>query len=103
VEWYRHSLRDVEAHPGPVVTSYSTCDSFPNRHLLNIDPEQYECLEPHEVWERCFDALQKMGRGLELRPDDWKDYYFDRGVTYMDLRAPDREARLEKKKFGVGK
>lgn len=108
----------------PVVMSYSVCEQFPNsrvagwkaRNQARIDaapPEEqerlgdeiydeFQNLPSEERWAMCMTALRsgEAGAGLELKPDDWDDYYFRDGTTCFDVAAHlDRkaeEARLKK-------
>lgn len=99
-------LRGVAEHPGPVVMSYSVCESFPNASVLDSDEDgdgsdggdaEDGERSDDETWDRCFAKLQARDDGLELQPDGWPAYYFDNGVTMMDLVAADRDERLARK------
>jgi len=90
----------------PVVTSYSVCESFPNAGVAgwlqleenqarlrkdetlrdSIHEEWYE-LSGKRQWELAMTRLrsEKVGAGLELTPDDWDEYYFDKGETLFNV------------------
>jgi hypothetical protein len=85
----------------PVVTSYSVCDQFPNRHVAGwVAPmskyedtgEEYEDtdawydLPEAERWQRAMDGLRAQGNGLELKPDNWNTFHFRDGVNGFQLR-----------------
>lgn len=86
---------------GPVVCSYSVCDSFPNFDMLPADHplmtrededrfDDFDDLTADEQWSLCVAGLrERESAGLELHPDVWKwpDYYFDGGLTAMKLAA----------------
>ncbi len=80
---------------GPVVCSFSICDSFPNYNCLPEDHplkqsrsedryDQFYELPKTEAWKQCFRGLQKQ-QSLELCPNNWKDFYFDSGQSVFTL------------------
>lgn len=80
---------------GPVVCSFSVCDSFPNYNCLPEDHplkqsrsedryDQFYELPKTETWKECFRGLREQ-RGLELRPDNWENFYFDSGQSVFTL------------------
>jgi hypothetical protein len=77
---------------GPVVTSYSVTDSFPNADIggatSETDVDAFYELPDAEQWARAIDGLRavRAGRRLELRPDDWSHYVFGDGVNGLALR-----------------
>lgn len=86
---------------GPVVCSYSVCESFPNAGVAEWEAPEDEDGEPNydawydlpheERWTLGMQALRKSGEGhdftLELRPDAWEDYIFWSGITGYDIAA----------------
>ncbi len=95
LELLRFSVR------GPIVSSYSGTSSFPYEELaiqegvwtrpggFRYAEEAWEALPKAEKWRLSVEALrrrnQKHNGKLELRPDDWEDYYFGQGVSAFDL------------------
>lgn len=93
--------------PGPVVMSYSVCESFPGPHcadwempLVMVEDDDGKLVEEpdHDAWynlpedERwtlSLSALRagKMGRHLELTPETWDGYTFRSGLSAFDIRA----------------
>lgn len=86
-------------HPGPVVTSYSVTESFPNAGIANDTgvwhpPDDkagrnnwdawYE-LSTKTQWELGMQALRQMPE-RELTPDTWNEFYFYDGTTGFDIR-----------------
>lgn len=85
----------------PVVASYSVTEQFPNaglvveRGLWKLTEEEEESgdwdrwyeLPDKEKWRLGMEALRATSKWLELKPDNWQDYYFDLGVTGFDLVA----------------
>lgn len=81
----------------PVVTSYSVCEQFPNPHATGWKPSKvdedgeadwdawYEIPES-EQWEMGMKAL-RASKMLEIRPRDWKTFYFNDGWTGFKLLA----------------
>jgi hypothetical protein len=82
---------------GPVVTSYSVCDQFPNRYVAAMpeatdpnDPEneRFYSLPESAQWAYAVEGLRsgKAGRGLEMTPENWDSFYFGSGVNGFQLR-----------------
>lgn len=75
-----------KADDSPVVCSYSVCEQFPNSGVAEWSaPEDEDGEENHDAWydlphdERwnlAMEGLRKNGGGLEMRPDEWDDFYF---------------------------
>ena len=98
---------------GPVVCSYSVCDSFPSIGLLPKDHplSLWECededideiydkfyeLPTEEVWSECMKALRAESHGLEMKPDNWESFRFGHNETAFSLRRTALD-RLEKQK-----
>ena len=86
----------------PVVTSYSVCDSFPNEVVAEWtgSNDEWYALTESERWERAVAGLrQKCANrhySLELRPDNWNDFYFDLNISALDIRAAGEAAHLKK-------
>lgn len=88
-----------EAADGPVITSYSASDSFPNpricRELGTWDPMPYdeeyawEQLSEDDRWNLAMDALRKrsseQGWGLEASPDTLANLY-GHSLTVFDMQ-----------------
>ncbi|RJQ46846.1 MAG: hypothetical protein C4534_02030 [Gaiellales bacterium] len=84
-------------HDSPVVTSYSVCDQFPNRHVAGWVPK-HEHLDPDKAWyglpegERWGEAVKGLRRinaeefPLVLSPETWETFRFGNGTTGIDLR-----------------
>jgi hypothetical protein len=94
----------------PVVTSYSVCERFPNARVagwmqrpeiqarLKQEPdddnedmlyEEWYSVPDEQRWEMAMARLRtgEAGAGLELKPDDWDEYYFNEGLTLFDVAA----------------
>lgn len=82
---------------GPVVCSYSVCESFPNFGALpddhplkqRTDDDKYDDfyeIPATEQWRLCMEELRHGGGGLEIKPEDWEDYRFGSKLTVFDLR-----------------
>lgn len=91
----------------PVVTSYSVCESFPNRTVAEWVPP-HEDAEPQDLWSevpraeqwvlgltklREHEAADPSGR-LELKPETWEGFSFSAQVSILDLVDRDFQARL---------
>ena len=70
-----------QENDSPVVLSYSVCDSFPNATVAGwgVRWEKFEQLEDSEKWLLAVTNLEESGRGLELAPQTWDDFYFAQG------------------------
>lgn len=68
-----------------VVTSFSVTDWFPH----------YE----EQSWDEAMEELRigPHGKGLEMKPENWEDYWFDDGVTLLDLGHRLKEEQREGK------
>lgn len=71
-EYLTDFLRDVELIPGPVVTSYSVCDGFPNAYVAGWESDKedswYDDLNDDERWALAYTGLLKHP-WLQLTPD----------------------------------
>ncbi|MBI2097280.1 MAG: hypothetical protein HYT40_04035 [Candidatus Sungbacteria bacterium] len=90
---------------GPVVTSYSVCEQFPNEVIAveegvwsppetaneDEDDDAWYGLPETEQWRFAMDALRIRNQAhdykIELKPDDWADYHFGDGVSAFDIVA----------------
>lgn len=91
----------------PIVMSYSVAESFPNAHLAHLamaknerdardtEVEAWDKLDAGTQWEQAFAALEAMGEGLELRPENWGSFRFTHCLSAFDLLAEDWESRLD--------
>lgn len=79
---------------GPVVTSYSVCEQFPNRHAAgwesqdDSDTDRWYDLPSAERWALAMEGLRS-GRtfaGLALTPDNWVNYRIAPGCNGFELR-----------------
>lgn len=79
----------------PIVTSYSVCEQFPNSHVADYDHPELDDGEldydawydlPHdEQWELAIRGLRESSNGLEIKPDNWNDFYFSNGFDANQL------------------
>lgn len=71
---------------GPVVTSYSVCDSFPNKQAADFDGDYdaWEALPESEQWSRALAGI-RAENGLRLQPSGWADFVFGDGTNAFDL------------------
>lgn len=92
----------------PIVTSYSVCEQFPGVHLLSPrdgEPQDHDefyewalsNLTHEQRWDRAMVELRARRASVELKPSDWRNYYFGDGITALDLTASDFGVRLDKK------
>lgn len=82
---------------GPVVMSYSVCESFPNQDVAqwevpvdedgNEDRGAWHELDEEARWNFGVAGLRTESNGLELNPNNWNDFYFNTGLTCFDVRA----------------
>lgn len=84
---------------GPVVTSYSVCEQFPNTQAAQWSPPEDEDGEENwdawydideaERWRMAIEGLRAgaMGKWLEMKPETWTGYYFGDGTTGFTVRA----------------
>lgn len=82
---------------GPVVTSYSVCDGFPNAGVAgwkdDRDGDGWYDLPDAEQWDRAWAALSQ-DNGLRLNPANWPDFYYRDGATAFSLLRTIREPEL---------
>lgn len=81
----------------PIVMSYSVCEQFPNAHVANfeypilgtgeLDYDAWYDLPYLDRWEMAIRALRELNSGLELKPDNWNDFYFGNGMSASKLLA----------------
>lgn len=94
----------VESGQGPVVTSYSVCESFPNRYLLGSEffvpwtegqeenpeddaaRERWEKLSNDEAWALATDGLRTREYRREISPEE-QDIGYQSGASAFDLMA----------------
>lgn len=85
----------------PVVCSFSVSESFPNFEMLpsshrlkrrlekgdDIDDviDAYYRTHWRTRWRDCVKGLKPRGGRLEMKPEDWAEYYFSNGVTTRKL------------------
>lgn len=95
-------LRDIVETPGPVVTSYSVTDGFPNPDVAGYDIDEddglddtgWYALTQSERWRLAMDGLRQQ-HWLEMKPENWNTYHFTDGVTGFDIRAEANRLRQE--------
>lgn len=89
----------------PIVTSYSVCESFPNADVVvdgglwtvpdDEDGEEnwdaWYDMPTEEQWRLGLQALRESKGGLELKPDNWNNFYFSSGITGFDLTGLARD------------
>jgi hypothetical protein len=86
---------------GPVVTSYSITDEFPNAAVAGYAPDTWEDLTRTEKWDASMHGLQgglwsQDFTGLRIWPKDWSTFRFHHNLTAFDLFADDYAARLDR-------
>ena len=72
----------------PVVLSYSVCDSFPNPCGLGRGDgfrDKFWNMPYEKQWRLAFNALKKSQGGLKICRETWNDFYFNDGITAMDI------------------
>lgn len=95
---WESTIEMLRGGEGPVVTSYSVTDQFPNAHIADWEPPVGEdddedepnwdgwCDLPNdERWDLSMAALRAKDTGLELRPEDFDTFHFGVGITAFDL------------------
>jgi hypothetical protein len=84
----------------PVVTSFSVCEQFPNPGVADweapvVDGEKnwdaWYDLPSEKQWELSLQGLRAQP-SLEMKPDNWKDYYFRDAVDGFGLAEYARKA-----------
>jgi len=84
----------------PVVTSFSVCEQFPNAGVADwevpvVDGEKnwdaWYDLPSEKQWELSLQGLRAQP-SLEMKPDNWKDYYFRDGLDGFGLAEYARKA-----------
>lgn len=98
-----HLLEDVASHdhePGPVVFSYSVCDSFPNPNVADWEPpeededdEAWYDLADAERWDRGMAGLRGGKGGERLCPEHWGAFRFSEGTDAFQINAFLRKLR----------
>jgi len=83
-EGWRDLMRLLGESNSPIVRSYSVCDSFPNNLLVCMDEDKWENLSNSKQFEMAIEELKKMNM-LEITPEKWEDYYFDKGLSALDF------------------
>jgi len=84
------NVRDllVESNRGPVVTSYSVCEGFPNAHIAgwetNNDYDDWYDLPDDEKWKLALEGLHATEE-RELSPETWDTFYFTHGMDGFRL------------------
>ena len=81
---------------GPVVTSYSVTDSFPNINVIDRkkvpgkyikvgdDGDWFYDLPDELQWEACISGIRKE-KGLEIKPKGWDDFYFGTNLNAIKI------------------
>lgn len=70
----------------PVVMSYSVCEGFPNMHVAGYENEdEWYGLSEHDQWKYSMTELRKNSKWLEIKPDNFDNYYFDTGMNSFDV------------------
>lgn len=88
---------------GPVVCSYSVCESFPgygslpDDHPLRLRDDDdalddfYE-MPPHRAWADCMENLRSDNGGLEMKPERWEQFRFGNGMSAFSLLQSSKQA-----------
>lgn len=77
---------------GPVVTSYSVCEGFPNETVAgweSVTEDDWYELPEAERWAKGIEGLRSRPKqGLEMKPGNWKSFWFGDApaITAMNLR-----------------
>lgn len=69
----------------PVVTSFSVTRGFPYQPGNFKSEKKWYKLSAGERWKLALDDL-KANPWMEIKPDNWKTYYFDYGVNAHEIR-----------------
>lgn len=79
----------LESNSGPVVTSYSVCDGFPNANVADWEGEydDWYDISDEDQWERGVAGLYKKNEDhtLEISPESWDSFYFRSGMNGFKL------------------
>lgn len=77
----------------PVVLSYSVCEQFPNPVIANfkgdVDFDGFYDLSFEDQWDKSMVGLREE-HGLEIKPENWDDFYFGKGLTGFDIIKSNR-------------
>lgn len=93
---WEETIAMLESGKGPVVTSYSVCEQFPNAGVAvrsgtwekPSSDEGWDAwyeLSEEKQWELCLSGLRASPL-LEITPANWETYYFGAGVDAWMLR-----------------
>ena len=70
----------------PVVMSYSVCDGFPNMHTAGYENrDEWYRLSNQDRWKYSMDELRDNSKWLEIKPNNFDNYYFDTGINSYDV------------------
>lgn len=88
-------------HTTPIVTSYSDCRSFPNSTIAGYpdnNSKAFPLLPRERQWELALKVIRQPHSGLELKPEDWDDNHFSKGIDANKLlHGLLQQAQMEKK------
>lgn len=95
--WEELSAKLREAAQGPVVTSFSGSDGFPDRAVANWrgSLEDWNGLGSEKQWALAVKGLKAPGRNRPWAPDTLRSYRFGHDLSLLDLLRADTE-RVEK-------
>jgi hypothetical protein len=68
----------------PVVLSFSGGDSFPDQSSADYHNDDWYDLPDSQRWEMGMAGIRKE-RGLEIKPDNWNEFFFSHGITAFDV------------------
>lgn len=79
-----HLLRSAEY---PVVMSYSVCDQFPNRKVVETNDEwdAWAARTTEEQWSLCMEKIREPGRHLRIGPNTLTTVGFGSGLNAFEL------------------
>jgi hypothetical protein len=87
----------------PVVFSSSVTDDFPGPHVTTWEPpvgedgerdwDAWYDLPDAEQWETSMAALRDAPGQLEIEPEDFADYTFGNGLSWLDLQGGEDHVR----------
>jgi hypothetical protein len=87
-----------ERDDDPVVVSYSvTGESLGELARGDMPFEEWDALGQEERWALSLKAVRESDDNLEMSPADWPHFYFDHGITALDLVSSDRDRILARK------